>query len=84
MGAKKTPVGLMPKQEDFEGEVDQRLFGIDYEAWQKEVKELENYFSIFQDRLPRGIKKQLELLKKRLDDAHCCAASEKGECCCRS
>ncbi len=71
--AVKTPIGYVPQ----EGSIDTaglnissenmaELLKVDVEAWRKEAEELENYFKLFGDRLPTGIKLQLANLKERL------------------
>lgn len=69
----KTAIGYIPSKEDLDlsglnidDEKFNQLFNIDKEAWLKEVSELSNYFKIFGDRLPLGIKQELEDLEKRL------------------
>lgn len=67
----KTPIGIVPKKGalDLSGiEVDQidDLLHVDKEAYLKEAEELENYFYLFGDRLPKGIREELDALKNRL------------------
>ncbi len=66
--AKETPIGLVPTSLDLQNlDVDtDALFEIDKEAWLKEVKSIREYFAIFGDRLPEGIKKQLDILEANL------------------
>lgn len=42
------------------------LLKVDKELWQKEVKELEEYFQKFGEQLPKAIQEELESLKARL------------------
>lgn len=46
-----------------------QLFTVDPEQWQKEVDELENYFRLFGDHLPQGIKDELKALRDRIKEA---------------
>jgi len=59
-----TPVGGFPK--DFEAL--EELFKIDPKAWKKEVKELREYFTLFGDRLPEEITKELDNLEGRINE----------------
>ncbi|MCX8026932.1 MAG: phosphoenolpyruvate carboxykinase (GTP) [Thermodesulfovibrionales bacterium] len=73
VGAKETPIGLIPNQEDLDlsgltlsqAEID-RLFKIDTTAWQREIAEVKDFFEQFGDRLPEELWKQYNSLKKRL------------------
>lgn len=69
----KTPIGYVPKQDaldlsdlDISKEALQKLFQIDRGAFLHEAEELENYFFIFGNNLPQGIRDELEALKNRL------------------
>jgi phosphoenolpyruvate carboxykinase (GTP) len=73
VGAKKSPIGLLPK----EGDLDltgldipladmKELLRVDPEAWKAELPDIEKHFAQFGDRLPERLKKQLEELKTRL------------------
>jgi len=71
--ATTTPIGMVPKEGAFDikglnlsAAAAKQLFLIDKAAWRKEVDELRNYFSIFGEKLPSGIKKELDDLEKRL------------------
>ena len=71
--AKETPIGYIPAQGalDLEGlelsdESLDKLFHIDKAAWKKEVEQLKQYFTLFGDKLPRGIEEELSALEKRL------------------
>lgn len=71
--AEKTPIGHVPKKGalDLSGikvsnEALQELFQIDRMAFLQEAEELENYFFIFGNKLPEGIREELEALKNRL------------------
>lgn len=73
VGAKETPLGLIPhfedldlsglnlNQSDMEG-----LFKIDTSAWAHEMEEIKAFFNQFGDRLPQQLWKQYEGLRKRL------------------
>ncbi len=74
--ALSTPIGLVPKQEDLNlqglslsKEALQKLFYIDPLLWGKEVQNLEEYFILFKESFPKELQKQLEDLKKRIDES---------------
>lgn len=65
----KTPIGWLPSPGalDLSGlsisqEVLDQLFYVDKNEWRNAVAELEEYFKIFGDKLPKGIRHQLERL----------------------
>jgi len=62
-----SPIGILPKEDAIalNGKYEP-LFAIDREAWQKEVEEIRNYFAKFGERLPPGIRDELDKLEKRL------------------
>ncbi len=73
VGADETPIGLLPKEGDLDTEgldlsADElkELLRIDADAWKADIPDIENHFSIFGDRLPERLKKQLNELRKRL------------------
>lgn len=73
VGARKTPIGLLPEEDgidlaglDIPSESMKELLRVDVEAWKAELPSLEKHFAQFGERLPAGMKKQLEDLKKRL------------------
>jgi len=73
VGAKETPIGLMPKDGDLDlsgldipAENMKELMQIDLAAWKAEVPDIEKHFAVFGDRLPERLRKQLEEMKKRL------------------
>ena len=73
VGAKKTPIGLLPNQGDLDlGGLDipqasiRELLRVDVEAWKGEIPEIEEFFGKFGDRLPDRLKTQLHELKERL------------------
>lgn len=61
--AVKTPIGYVPKSLDLAGP---ELLHVDREAYLREVEELETYFFIFGNKLPQGIRDELNGLKNRL------------------
>ena len=62
--AVKTPLGNLPQTFDAAEE----LFEIDVKAWKREVSELQDYFKLFGERLPKGISEELEQLHQRLKE----------------
>lgn len=69
--AVKTPIGYVPTVHalDLAGlDIDnmKELLHIDREAYLREVEELESYFFIFGNKLPQGIRDELNALKNRL------------------
>ncbi len=73
VGARETPVGLLPNEGDLDlsgldipRENMEELMRIDLEAWVSELPDIERHFATFGDRLPERLGRQLEELKKRL------------------
>ena len=73
VGAKETPVGLVPNLADLDvsglsipKEKMEKLFEIDRQLWQGEVQDIDKYLSQFGDHLPAEIRRQRETLAKRL------------------
>jgi len=73
IGAKETPIGLLPKDGDLDIKgIDLRpedfkeLMSVDLKAWKNEIPDIEKHFQVFGDRLPERLKTQLHELKKRL------------------
>lgn len=69
--AEKTAIGYVPKKLDLSGlnvTSDQlkKLLNVNKEEWLQEYNELEDYFSVFGEHLPEGIKAELNALKTRL------------------
>ncbi len=73
VGTRETPIGLLP----LDGELDltgldipagdmEELLRVDVDAWRAEIPNLEEHFAQFGDRLPKGMRTQLEEHKKRL------------------
>ncbi len=68
--ARLTPIGYVPA----EGALDlsglslslQPLLSVDPSSWLQEVQELKTYFSLFGNKLPQGIKEELNSLEARL------------------
>ena len=71
--ANETPIGLMPKKEDFSFEglaladgAWEELMKVDTDAYKATLGEVENYLNQFGDKLPAHMKEQFEVLKERL------------------
>lgn len=71
--AVETPIGYLPTEDaiDLEGldlssEEMKELLSVDKEAWKAEVEELREYFKMFGDKLPEGIREELDGLESRL------------------
>ena len=71
--AKKTPIGLMPKDGDMDltgldisSENMKALMEVDLKAWKAEVSDIEKHFALFGSRLPERLRKQFEEFRKRL------------------
>lgn len=76
-------LGLFPDESSFAQfnislETAQELFKIDPLLWDKEISEMQEYFSKFGSKLPQEIWNQLSLLKHRIGElhAHACAKSQ--------
>jgi phosphoenolpyruvate carboxykinase (GTP) len=74
VGAKKTPVGLLPNIDDLDlSALDlpkkdiQKLCSIDSEAYRKEIQELKEYFTSLGDRVPERLFSLLEKIKCQLE-----------------
>jgi len=73
IGARETPIGLMPKEGDLDlagleipaGNL-KALMDINLAEWKAEVPDIEKHFAVFGSRLPGRLKKQLEEMRKRL------------------
>lgn len=85
----KTPLGLMPEWYDLDlsnlsisFEKLNKLFEVDLEKWLHEADQLEQFFKIFKDRMPKELLNQLEMLKERLNES-ANSKSEECPCCCR-
>ena len=55
--------------ENFTSDTFEEIMDIDCDAGKKEIKELEDYFKIFEDRLPEEIENQRIEFGKRLNKA---------------
>jgi phosphoenolpyruvate carboxykinase (GTP) len=73
VGAKETPIGLMPKDGDLDlagldipaGNL-QELMEVNPQEWKAEVPDIEKHFALFGDRLPDRLRQQLAAMKERL------------------
>jgi phosphoenolpyruvate carboxykinase (GTP) len=73
IGAKETPIGLMPKDGDLDlagldisGGDMKALMDVDLTEWRAEASDIEKYFPLFGSRMPARLMKQLVDFKKRL------------------
>jgi phosphoenolpyruvate carboxykinase (GTP) len=73
VGARETPIGLMPKDEDLDlsgldisADNMRALMNVDLTEWRAEIPDIEKHFALFGDRLPDKLRKQFEEFKKRL------------------
>jgi phosphoenolpyruvate carboxykinase (GTP) len=57
--ARETPIGYIPRP-------DKKLLHLDIKEWRKEVKNIEEFFRKFGRKLPKELKSELALFKKRL------------------
>ena len=71
----KTPIGYIPSEGSLDisglnmtSNAEQELLHLDIEKWKEEVKGLETYFSLFGDKFPSVLKKELDALKQRLSE----------------
>jgi phosphoenolpyruvate carboxykinase (GTP) len=71
--AMDTPIGRLPKPADLDmrgmdisSETLASLLSIDLEGWRKEIPAMREYFAKFGERLPEGIRNQVEKLAERL------------------
>jgi len=74
VGAKETPVGLLPDPADLDlggVELDQearaKLFGFDREGWQAEFEGIGEYLDGFGPRMPQALKDEQQRIASRLD-----------------
>jgi phosphoenolpyruvate carboxykinase (GTP) len=72
-GAKKTPIGYLPAENDLDltgliipQENLKELLTVDPEVWKAEIPDMERFFSQFGSRLPDRLRNQLDELKNRL------------------
>ncbi len=73
VAANESEIGYLPNMEDIDvtdldlsEDVLKALLAVDKDMWLEDVKDQEEYFAQFGDRLPAEIKKQLEILKANL------------------
>lgn len=74
VGARVTPIGLLPKEEDLDlnglslpdGNLHE-LLRVDVTAWRAEVEDIERHFARFGARLPERLRRQVQQLRLRLD-----------------
>lgn len=74
-----TPIGILPKIDELDisglslsPKNLLKLLEVDISLWEKEAKEIEDYFSIFGERLPLKLIKQIKNLKYRLEKSKLC------------
>lgn len=72
----KTPIGYLPHPNalDLSGlqltpSAISELFEVEKQAWEAEVKELEEYYRLFGERFPSELREELHNLKKRLENS---------------
>ena len=73
VGARETPIGLLPSAGDLDltgldisaGDVHE-LLRVDVDAWRAEMPDIEKHFAQFGDRLPARLRAQLEAFGSRL------------------
>ena len=71
--ATETPIGLLPAEGaldvsglDVSPQVMKQLLSVDVEGWKQELPLIREHFAKFGDKLPEGLKKELEALENRL------------------
>lgn len=71
--AAEAPIGYLPKPDDinlegFDFSVDalESILEVDRDLWLQEVKDIEEFYKKFGDKVPAELKKQLEILKAKL------------------
>ncbi|MBM4085247.1 MAG: phosphoenolpyruvate carboxykinase (GTP), partial [Planctomycetes bacterium] len=76
VGAKETPIGLVPDLGDLELDglsiektTVQELFEVNPEEWEGEIAEIQKFLTQFGDRLPREIQQELDTKKAWLQRA---------------
>ena len=72
--AVESPIGYLPKEGaldltglKMDAETIKQLFEINPEQWKKEIEELKQYYSLFGQKLPRLILKELDQLEERIE-----------------
>lgn len=73
VGAKETPIGLIPHLEDLDitglnipKEKLTKLFEIDVEGWQRETEDIESFFNKFGPRMPKEMWEEFKKMKNKL------------------
>ena len=73
VGARKTPIGLLPNEGDIDlsgldisPEDMRELMSIDTDAWKAEISDIKNHFSMFGSHLPERLKMQSQEFIQRL------------------
>jgi phosphoenolpyruvate carboxykinase (GTP) len=73
VGARETPIGLMPKDGDLDlsgldisAENMKALMHVDLNEWRAEMPDIEKHLALFGNRLPEKLKQQFQEFKKRL------------------
>ena len=73
VGARETPIGYLPEIDDLDlsgldisRETMEELLTVDVEGWKAEMPGIVEYMERFGDRLPEGIRKELEAMQERL------------------
>ena len=73
VGARETPIGLLPKEGDLDlnglslsPENMKELMGVNAAEWKTEIPDIENHFSVFGNKLPERLKKQFQEFIRRL------------------
>ncbi len=74
VGARETPIGLLPHIEDMEldgldvsREDIERLLEVNHEEWKVELEEVRNFFNQFGDRLPKELWEEFKNLERSLE-----------------
>ena len=69
----KTPIGYLPKPDaidvsnmDFPSESMKEILTIDNELWLDDAKDIREFYSIFGERLPKNLLKEVDMLEERL------------------
>ncbi len=70
-----SPIGYLPQELDLsslhlESDSLRELFFIDKMKLKEDLLGVEQYLSIFEEKLPQGLREEMQLLKERLNDTH--------------
>ncbi|WP_449648833.1 phosphoenolpyruvate carboxykinase (GTP) [Rhodoglobus sp.] len=75
VAARESALGLLPRDGDLNidgldlsDDTMEQLFAIDTDSWKAEAASTEEFFATFGDRVPTAVTRQLEQLKKRLNN----------------